>query len=244
MPEENKKNWVNIVISFILLIIAIAVIAIVNKITTPKIVVEKPVINENPAASTTEIIATSSDLRIGGNTEIINDDIKKFNSYNLISIYPNGVVTPSDYIQNPNKSLDGIAKNIVITGNISDAYIYIKAGANDENGNFTSIKKQYDGIWFYLRNGKFLGGQLELSKSVFGQTSELTELLYNLKNVSVAENLDAYRNNKYVNKNLLSELNGERKIGALVSTSRYGRIEKVILAYKCAENNACNVEIR
>lgn len=244
MPEGNKKNWINILLSVALLVLALAIIAFLNWLTAPKPTVEQPVNNENPIATSTNIVATSTDLKIGENTEIISEEIKKFNSYNLISIYPDGIVTPADYIQNPNKSLESAAKNIIITGNISDAYIYIKAGANDENGNFTSIKKQYDGIWFYLRNGKFLGGQLELSKSIFGQTSELTEVLYNLKNVSVAEDLKAYRQNQYTNKNLLAELSGERKIGAILSTSRYGRIEKVILAYKCADNTDCKIELK
>ncbi len=242
MPEENKKNWANIVLSFVLLVIAIAVIAVVNKLTTP---VQAPVVTP-PAEQTTDEpkqgTTTVDVLTIGSDSETASEDINKFNSYKKFFIYPNGLITPTDYISNPSASLEKAAQKIKITGNIEDAYIYIKAGANDENGNFTSIMKKYDGVWFYLENGVFLGGQLDLSKSIFGQTSNLTELLYNFNSVPVAQNLAMYRSNKYEKKNFLKDLKDERKIGSMVSTSRYGKIEKVIIAYKCQNGSDCKIE--
>jgi hypothetical protein len=60
-------------------------------------VLENPFSNENNASSTNqnnEIKATSSPL----------SDFEKYNSYNKISIYQDGIETPSDYIQNDTKS--------------------------------------------------------------------------------------------------------------------------------------------
>jgi len=171
-------------------------------------------------------------------------DFEKYNSnlYKKTPIYLDGIETPDNYIQKDEEALTNAGRKIKITGEIEDAYIYIKAGANDEKGNFTSIMKEYDGVWFYLMNGHFLGGQLDLSESKFGQPSELTELLYNIKKIPVAKNLIEYKNKNFKTLDLLNELKDERFIGALVSTERYGKIIDLTIGYKCrGEVNSCKI---
>lgn len=174
-------------------------------------------------------------------------DFEKYESYKKVSIYPKGLVTPDDYIENAGEYLnddgtDGVGRTIEVTGEIADAYLYVKAGANDAGGNFVPILQRYDSIYFYLRNGIYLGGHLDLGKSTLGKPSELTEVLFNLNKMPLAENLDAYRNNEFKTIDLLGELNGIRRIGALVSTARYGKIEQLIIGYKCkGEEDSCSI---
>lgn len=195
---------------------------------------------------------TIAPLNIGkdGNTQFIKDvgettptDLQKYNSYKQVSIYSNGFETPLDYKNNADKALASAARKIKVVGEISDAFIYIKAGTNDERGNLSGVKPEYDGIWFYIQNGKFIGGQLDLSRSRFGMPSEVTELLFNLKEVPLAKNLEGYRKEQFTVQNLLNELVGEKQIGALVSTVRYGKIIDLKIGYKCAgDQDDCLIE--
>lgn len=167
----------------------------------------------------------------------------KCEGYNQVSIYTEGIETPSTYINNAKAELSKAGRKIVVNGEIEDAYIYIKAGATDENGNFSSIKKSFDGIWFYLQDGHFNGGILDLSKSIYGKPSEITELLYNIKEIPIAKDNNNYRLNKYETVNLLGELKGDRLIGALVSTARYGKILDLSIYYKC-KSQECSIELK
>lgn len=172
----------------------------------------------------------------------------QYKDYKRVSIYPNGIETPSNYTESPTTASTSLANagvRIKINGDILDAFIYIKAGANNESGSFTQINKKYDGIWFYLENGSFDGGILNLSKSIFGQPSQFTELLFDLKNVPLAKDNTDYRKNIYENKDLLFNLKDSRIVGALVSTNRYGKIIELTIGYKCNdEKNECSIVLQ
>lgn len=175
-------------------------------------------------------------------------DFEKYESYKKVSIYPDGLVTPEDYIKNTSVYLNddgthGVGRRIKITGIIEDAYVYIKAGTNDDSGKYNSITEKYDTIYFYIKNGVYKGGHLNLSKSKLGKISELTEVLFNLKNLFVAEKLDQYRIGEFFEENLLGDLMDNRVIGALVNTSRYGKVENFIIGYKCkGERDSCSIK--
>lgn len=174
-------------------------------------------------------------------------DFDKYESYNKVSIYPNGLVTPDDYMKNTQIYLNddgthGVGRRITIAGEIEDAYVYIKAGANDDAGKYTSIIEKYDTVFFFLKNGVYRGGHLNLSKSKLGKASELTEVLFNLKNLSVAEKLGQYRSDTFKEENLLTDLKDNRMIGAIVNTARYGKIESLVIGYKCnGEKDSCSI---
>lgn len=174
-------------------------------------------------------------------------DFEKYESYNKVSIYPNGLITPENYLQNSGAYLNddgtrGVGRKIKITGELDDAYIYIKAGANDDAGKYASITEKYDTIFFFLKNGIYEGGHLNLSKSKLGKASELTEVLFNLKNLSVSEKLGQYRSGTFKEENLLDDLKDSRIIGTIVNTARYGKIENLIIGYKCSgEKDSCSI---
>lgn len=164
-------------------------------------------------------------------------DWKIYSEYKKIDVYQNGLVTPADYLNNASQALSDAGRKVEIVGEIKDAYIYIKAGASDERGVFTAIKPEYDGIWFYRKDGEFTGGILNLSESRRGEDGAIqsTQLLYNLKDVPVAKNNTNYRRGEYESINILEYLKSGDYIAALVSTARYGRIVNLTIGYSCAE---------
>ncbi|MGK5090245.1 hypothetical protein WDW86_22070 [Bdellovibrionota bacterium FG-2] len=189
--------------------------------------------------------STTSSIDIDVSTSTINPeqtqttstemtDWQIFNQYRQLAIYPGGIETPSDYVLHASKALSNAGRKIVVTGTIEDAYLYIRAGANDRRGNFGPIDPQYDGIWFYRKDGQFNGGVLDLSQSRRGETTRYTELLYNLKDVPLALNNQAYRKNNFTSIDILSQLKASDYLASLVSTARYGRIMDFVIGYKCA----------
>lgn len=167
------------------------------------------------------------------------------NQYNKIKIYQNGFETPSSYISNPVQGLSSAGRKIITEGKIEDAYIYIIAGANDINGKFSPVDPAFDGVWFYIKDGFFSGGQLNLAKSRRGETTQYTELLYSLKKVPVALDLKNYRLNNFTDiTNLSDELKGINYIAALVSTERYGKIINLEVGYKCSSSTPnCSIKL-
>ncbi len=242
MKPEIKNKIITIIVFVVVITITIFIIQLVG--LGIDALRKKWNLNGVPEQTQTEKLSTTTSGTIIEQPSKLLSDFEKFNSYIKTSIYPNGIETPKSYINEGNKTLTDAGRKIIVTGQIDDAYVYIKAGANDQNGKFTSIIKSYDGVWFYLMNGQFLGGQLDLSRSIYGQPSELTELLYNLKSVPVAKNKEEYRKNNYQIKNLLTELKDERFVGALVSTQRYGKILELTIGYKCVEGSECKIELK
>lgn len=175
-------------------------------------------------------------------------DFEKYESYQKVSIYPAGIETPSNYNEKTAwESFKNASREITIKGEIEDAYIYIKAGSTNEEGKYSSITEKWETIWFSLRDNRDSdedSGHLDLSKSRLGKTSDLTELLYNLSEVSLARSTPLYREGKFITINFLDKLKeGTKFTGALVSTMGYGKIENLIIAYKCKEASPnCKIE--
>lgn len=186
---------------------------------------------------------TTIDPSQGQTTSTIKlNDWQLFNSYKKVVIYPKGIDTPSDYVQNASQALSKAGRQVKVEGIIEDAYIYIKAGANDIKGNFTSIDPQYDGIWFYRKDGQFNGGLLDLTQSRRGEPTKYTELLYNLKSIPLASNNQDYRQNRFSSINVLEHFADDANyFAALVSTARYARIMDFEIGYKCFVSSTCSI---
>ena len=240
MTNENKEK---LFIGLFLIITALLGMLIVLWFNKAYIEVDNKNVNVNLQENEVNTQNINPSENNASSTKALND-LEIFNSYKQVSIYPNGFETPNDYIGNAEKSLESAGRKLSFIGKFEDVYIYIKAGANNEKGNFTAIKEEFDGIWFYLMDGNFNGGQLDLSKSRFGRQSELTELLYNVSEIPAAENLDEYRKNNFKMFNLSNELEGDRFIGSLVSTQRYGKILELKIGYKCVEDSNCKIELK
>lgn len=244
MTKENKEK---IFIGLFLIVISLLGMLLVLWYNN------KYIKNDISATSTGITIATStnniaSDLNIeeikptGDILSNSVDDTKKYDSYKKFTVYPNGMETPNDYLQNSERALTRAGRKISFSGDIEDAYIYIKAGATNDNGDFTAIMNDFDGIWFYLMNGEFNGGQLDLSKSIYGKPTNLSEILYHIKSVPVATNLSQYRQNKFSSLDLSNHLQGDKYIGALVSTARHGKIMELTIGYKCKTGSSCDIK--
>ncbi len=126
----------------------------------------------------------------------------------------------SDYSSN---TIIKSSKKIISTGYIEEAYLYLEAGVDNPLSPLT----KYDSIYLYFDLPKTSGHLVQtasLNTGVVG--SNLTTLIYDLKKIP-------FRNTPST-KDLLVLLNknGQYNIGAFVATERYGKIVKLILAYK------------
>lgn len=170
-------------------------------------------------------------------------DLEKYRSYQKVDLYPNGLITPHDLVtacedrkkspERCNAEIAKITKILNTSGNIRDAYLYIKAGVSRDNSPF-GILTNFDSIWLYVDSSEF-GGHLLRSRAVIRKQSEdgVTELLYNLKDVPFV-GLPYRDDASPMEKNVLGErLNfaGEHFIGAFVSTLGVGKIFEMKIGY-------------
>ncbi len=170
-------------------------------------------------------------------------DLEKYESYKKVDLYPNGLVTPRDLIhvcedkkriqEFCNAEVAKITKVLATSGNIEDAYLYIKIGVSRGNTPFAALT-EFDSIWFYVDSSDF-GGHLLRPQAIIRRQSDdgMTELLYDLRNVPFIGL--PYRNDaspRIINI-LDDKLNipGEYFIGAFVSTLGTGKIFEMKIGY-------------
>lgn len=170
-------------------------------------------------------------------------ELQKYQSYQKVDLYPNGLITPQDLIRvcedrkrisaQCNAEIAKITKTLITSGNIQDAYLYIKAGVSRENAPF-SILTEHDSIWLYIDNSEF-GGHLLRSRAIIRRQSEdgITELLYSLKEIPFVGL--PYRDDATPRmRNILDDrlnIAGEHFIGAFVSTLGVGKIFEMKIGY-------------
>jgi hypothetical protein len=170
-------------------------------------------------------------------------DLKKYESYQKVNLYPNGLVTPKDLIRacedrkripvQCDAEITKITRVLVTSGEIQDAYLYIKAGVSRDNAPFGTLT-EFDSIWFFVDSSDF-GGHLLRSQAIVKRQSDdgVTELLYNLREVPFVGL--PYRDDANPRmRNILGErLNtpGEHFVGAFVSTLGLGNILEAKIGY-------------
>lgn len=170
-------------------------------------------------------------------------DFEKYLGYKKVDLYPNGLVTPIDLVQvcedrkrvaeKCNQEVAKITKVLTTSGNIRDAYLYIKAGVSRNSAPF-SILTEFDSIWFYVDSSDF-GGHLLRSRAIVRRQSEdgVTELLYSLREIPFVGL--PYRDDAPPRiKNILDDrlnIDGEYFIGSFVSTLGIGKIFEIKIGY-------------
>jgi len=174
-------------------------------------------------------------------------DLEKYESYRKVDIYPNGLVTPQDLIRacedrkripaQCNVEIARITKVFTTSGNIKEAYLYIKAGTSRDGAPFGTLT-EFDSIWMYVDSSDF-GGHLLRSRAIVRRQSDdgATELLYNLKEtpfVGLPYRDDAEpRMRDILDKRL--NIPGEHFIGAFVSSLGVGKIYEMKIGYEGGE---------
>lgn len=175
-------------------------------------------------------------------------EFEKFQSYQKITTYKD-FVTPAeinkfclDTARNDEMCKETIAKlttKLQVSGNVEDAYIYIKAGVS-RSGMPIGQLTPYDSVYLYLDESKN-GGHLIRPKAIIYRSSEdgLTELLYKLDNLPFTHlpYSETASPDENKNSNLLSILktNGTHYLGSYVSTLGYGEIFELVIGYKGGE---------
>ena len=171
-------------------------------------------------------------------------DLEKYESYQKIDLYPNGLVTPQDMIRacedrkrisaQCNAEIAKITKALTTSGDTKNAYLYLKAGVSRDNVPF-GIFTEFDSIWFYVDSSDF-GGHLLRSRAIARRQSEdgVTELLYSLKEVPFVGL--SYRDDASPRiKNILEDrlnIDGDHFIGAFVSTLGVGKVFEMKIGYE------------
>ena len=170
-------------------------------------------------------------------------DLEKYESYRKVDLYPNGLVTPQDLVsacedkkriaERCNAEIANITKILVTSGEIKDAYLYIKAGVSRDNAPFGMLTN-FDSVWFYIDGGDF-GGHLLRSQAIIRRQGEdgTTELLYNLKEIPFI-GLPYSDSASPRIKNILDDvlnINGEHFVGSFVSTLGIGEIFELKIGY-------------
>ena len=106
--SNNRKFWQEFLSSLIAIIIILIALFVIFKFTNlfrfseevpPEI--ERSDITEEKIEEAKEKIKREL------------SDFEKYQRYNKLSIYPNSLVTPSDYINNPEKTLIEVSKTII-----------------------------------------------------------------------------------------------------------------------------------
>lgn len=170
-------------------------------------------------------------------------DFEKYLSYKKVDLYPNGLVTPVDLVQSCedrkriaekcNQEIAKITKTLSTSGNIENAYLYLKVGVSRENAPF-GILTNFDSVWFYI-DGSESGGHLLRSRAMVRRQSEdgVTELLYDLREVPFVGL--PYRDDASPRmRNILDDtlnIAGEHFIGSFVSTLGIGKIFEMKIGY-------------
>src|SRR3989344_7021607 len=186
MPNEASENYsIGKRILTLLLVIAVIILvfalftAINYYINRPEKILETPQIEPQIYKEDIETIINRPQ-----------EDLKKFNEFKKVDIYPNSLITPTNLLSSCkfkskdrdkcNEEIAKITKVLICSGKINNAYLYIKAAVS-ENDEPLGPLKDNNSIWLYFDDSGY-GGHLLKSAAIINRQSEegFTELLYNL----------------------------------------------------------------
>lgn len=194
---------------------------------------------------------TKEKIEEGKNTvkEKIKEEELHFNqysNYNQVSIYPEGLYTPSAINQycligstdqsKCDHEIIRLIKTISVTPPLSDAYLYVKAAVSRGNDPFGPLTSN-DSIYFFLDDAQKYGGHLLRYQAVWSrENKDSTELLFDLN--SIPFTTVPYPSTNSVtpikSPNLLEVLNqeGEHYLVSFVSTLGAGKIIEMKIGYE------------
>lgn len=174
---------------------------------------------------------------------VIPKELSEFNSFEKVSIYPEGLITPLGLITacedkkkdsyKCNKELAKITRVLKTEGQIQKAYLYMKVGVS-RGGSPIGLLTGFDSVWLFV-DSVYNSGHLLRSKAILNrQTKEgLTELLFNLHSIPFTHL--PYDDNRKLDKepDVLGSLKekGEHLIASFVSTLGYGKLEELTIGY-------------
>lgn len=162
---------------------------------------------------------------------------------NKVKIYSESLETPS-FIMNSKRLTNFLEKNaveITITGQLSEAYLYVRTGPIDiEN----------ESVYFWIVNNRDDGGHLFVPSSLASGIGN--EFLYDLEELPIVQL--PYTTKKtpktvnvvdnYLNKDLPGKSQRKYYVGAFVSTTKLpNRINELEIRYKCKSGSNCSIVV-
>jgi hypothetical protein len=171
--------------------------------------------------------------------------IERYKNSKKIDVYPNGLVTPSTLIEAcedrkkvPEKCNAEIAKIVRViksSGEIKEAYLYIKAGVSRNNAPFSPLTP-FDSIWFFIDDSEY-GGHLLRSRAIINQQTDdgIAELLFDLREVPFIRL--PYKDDASPEKvkNILDnrfKIEGNHFVGGFVSSLGIGKVFEMKIGYE------------
>jgi hypothetical protein len=132
-----------------------------------------------------------------------------------------------------------VSKNILVTGQIDRAYLFIDVSVDD--GQPLTI---YDSIFVQL-NGK--GGHLRRDYSLPVIKGDSTKLLYDLRQIPYIDSVPYSESKVPQITNWLDEINNKKdgNVYSFLSTLRTGgMIKEITISYQCLEETDCSLDLK
>lgn len=162
-----------------------------------------------------------------------------------LTLLDSPIQTPP-FVTDPDRLRDylgKVAKTIVISGEIEDAYLFVQTGG---------INIQNESVYFYIVDGRTADGHLYPQEALQPVTDNI--FIYNLKNLPLEQLPYSLNNpNHLIHKNIVDEIfnyqpkGWDRKyyIGAFVSTTKLpNQITSLEIRYKCKESTTCTITLQ
>lgn len=240
MTTNTKEKLITLVIGTIAVSVVIGAISFFNFLTkTSEEKLSEQIIQPDFSKEDIEKIKEQE-------TTIEEEKDKIFNLYeNLfkVDIYKGGLVTPVSLTQacedkkrvleKCNAEIARITKVLNTEAEITDAYLYIKAGVSRGGASLGNLTEN-DSIYFYIDDAKQYGGHLLRSQAVWSRVNiDSIELLFDLKSVPFTHlpYNDLAKPDK--TPNIINVLNQPNKhfVGSFISTLGYGKIFELKIGY-------------
>jgi len=231
--KNNDFQWKTILGGVILVFVSMIVVAIFEYVGGQYKNKETKVIEE----------PTLTVQGIKENKGKVDNKLEETKNLFVTKLYDNPLPTPS-FVSNQElltKYLERNTSEIIIKGEISEAYLYIKTGPIDINK---------ESVYFWIVDGTSNGGHLLPTENLSTQSGN--EFLYNLERLptvqrpysinSKPEYIDVV--NSYLNTDLNYKPNRQYYVGAFVSTTLLpNQIENLEIRYGCKLGSDCSITV-
>jgi hypothetical protein len=165
----------------------------------------------------------------------------QFPDYEAYKSFHKKVTLVSDhtsFVTTDSKKVGKIKEQLSLKGKFSRAYIFISVSV--DNGKPLTV---YDSIYIKLNR---IGGHILRNKSLPLPASDITQLLYDMRQIPYIKNVPYSETKKPLIANWLAALNSNETISfdSFLSSARPGGlIKEITVAFECEEKNVCDITL-
>lgn len=230
--KTNEFQWKTILGGIILVFISLVVVTVFE------------FIGGKYKASTTQTLDEPK-LTMEGmkeNKGKVDNRLSQTENLRIVKLYDQPLTTPS-YVSNQQELTKYLERNtaeIIVVGELSEAYLYIKTGPIDINK---------ESVYFWIVDGTSDGGHLLPTDNLGSQLGN--EFLYDLEKLPIVQrpysihSKPKYINvvNKYLNTDINYKADRQYYVGAFVSTTLLpNQIDDLEIRYWCKQGSSCLIK--